>query len=118
MFARFEDAMLQAHCHATLKPKPEGGFTLCCPPAVEATIFASHHEADYWALLPRIKVALDLVGGDPATPDNDWISGALPDMAALIPRARFTRLSGTGHMLISEQPERCAALVLERIGVM
>jgi pimeloyl-ACP methyl ester carboxylesterase len=39
-------------------------------------------------------------------------------MAALIPRARFTRLSGTGHMLISEQPERCAALVLERIGVM
>jgi len=115
MFARFDAAMLDAHCRATLRPAPEGGFRLCCPPAIESFIFRSHWEADSWARLPAVAIAIELIGGDPAVPDNDWISRVLPEMAAQMPRARLTQVPGAGHLLISERPEHCAALVLERV---
>jgi len=114
MFGRFDPAMLLAHCRATLKPKPPG-FTLCCPPAVEAMLFRRHQKAADWTSLSRIARPLDLIGGDPATPDNDWISAALPDMAACAPQARLIQIAGTGHMLICEAPAACAAFVLARV---
>jgi pimeloyl-ACP methyl ester carboxylesterase len=115
MFGRFDPATLAAHCRATLKPKPEGGFTLCCPPEVEAMLFRGHQKAADWTALASISRPLDLIGGDPTTPDNDWISPAVPDMAACMPKARVTQMVGTGHMLICEAPEACAELVLARV---
>jgi pimeloyl-ACP methyl ester carboxylesterase len=116
MFARFDPAMLDAHCRATLRPDAAGGFRLCCPPAIESFIFRSHGEADTWAGLPAVTIAVELVGGDAAMPDNDWVSSALPDMAAQMPQARLTQVRGAGHLLISERPALCADLVLQRIG--
>ncbi|HXQ53509.1 MAG TPA: alpha/beta hydrolase [Stellaceae bacterium] len=115
MFARFDRAMLEAHCRATLRPAPEGGFRLCCPPAVESFIFRSHGEADSWARLSAIEERVALIGGDPTTPDNDWVSSVLPEMAAQMRHARLTMVPGTGHLLVSEVPARCAALVLDQI---
>jgi pimeloyl-ACP methyl ester carboxylesterase len=40
----------------------------------------------------------------------------MPDMAVQLPRARLTRLAGTGHMMIFEQPDACHDLVLGAIG--
>jgi len=117
MFARFDEAMLQAHCRAILRPLPGGAYRLCCPPPVEAFIFRSHWEADTWARLPAIRRPVELIGADAAMPDNDWVSSAMPEMAAVIPESRLSRLAGTGHLLISEAPERTAALLLERIGL-
>jgi pimeloyl-ACP methyl ester carboxylesterase len=117
MFQRFDRAMLEAHCRATLRPAEEGGYRLCCPPAVESFIFGSHAEADSWARLPAIEGPVALVGGDSGTPDNDWISSALPEMAAQLRHASLTIVPGTGHLLVSEVPARCAALVLDHIGV-
>lgn len=116
MFARFAQPMLEAHCRAILRPLGEGGYRLCCPPAVEAFIFRSHWEADTWSLLGAIRPPPDLVGADPTMPDNDWVSSAMPEIAAAIPGARLTTIPGTGHLLILEAPERCAALVLARVG--
>jgi pimeloyl-ACP methyl ester carboxylesterase len=114
MFQRFDPAMLEAHCRATLRPAPEGGFRLCCPPAIESFIFRSHGEADDWARLPVVAGAVELIGGDPGMPDNDWVSSVLPELAAQMKRARLTQMQGVGHLLISERPEQCAALVFER----
>ncbi|HUK00423.1 MAG TPA: alpha/beta hydrolase [Stellaceae bacterium] len=115
MFARFEPAMLAAHCRATLRPDDGGGFRLCCPPAVESFIFKSQSEADTWHRLGLIARDVTLVGGDAAIPDNDWVSSALPEMAAVMPRARFVPMRCTGHLLISEQPRRCAELVWDAL---
>jgi pimeloyl-ACP methyl ester carboxylesterase len=116
MFARFDPAMLEAHCRATLMPAPEGGYRLCCPPPVESVIFESHWQADSWARLGAIAIAVDLVGGDAEVPDNDWVSAALPEMATQIAGARLIQVKGAGHLLISEQPELCAQLVGDRIA--
>lgn len=117
MFARFDDAMLRAHCRAILRPLPEGGYRLCCPPPVEACIFRSHWEVDTWSRLPTIGTAIELVGADAAMPDNDWVSSAMPEMAAVIPGSHLSQVAGTGHLLISEAPERCASLLFDLLGL-
>ncbi|HEX6840165.1 MAG TPA: alpha/beta hydrolase [Stellaceae bacterium] len=111
-FARFRPDLLDAHCRATLRPLPEGGYTLCCPPAVESAIFRSHRHADTWQRLPQVRAPLHLVSGDPALPDRGWVSACMAEMAAQLPRARLTVLPGAGHMMTFEQPDACRDLVL------
>ena len=114
MFARFDRDMLEAHCRATLRPA-NGGYRLCCPPEIESFIFKSQSEADTWQLLSAVTRALMLVGGDPTIADNDWVSSALPEMAALMPASCLMQVRAAGHLLISEQPQRCAQLVRESL---
>jgi len=118
MFARFDPAMLAAHCRATLKPAAEGGYRLCCPPPVEGFIFKSHWQAGSWARLGDVSIAVDLIGGDADVPDNDWVSAALPEMARQIAGAHLTQVKGAGHLLISEQPEFCAHLVWQHMAAL
>jgi pimeloyl-ACP methyl ester carboxylesterase len=117
VFAKFDDAMLRAHCRATLKPKPEGGFTLCCPPDVECAIYSARRFAASWDRLAQVTVPLDLVGGDPNRPDRDWISTSIAEMAKFMPRARLTVLAGAGHMMIGEEPARILALVRRWLAI-
>jgi pimeloyl-ACP methyl ester carboxylesterase len=111
-FARFRPDLLDAHSQATLRPLAEGGYTLCCPPAVESAIFRCHRQADTWQRLPQVRAALHLVSGDPALPDRGWVSACMADMTAQLPRARLTVLPGAGHMMLFEQPDACRDLAL------
>ena len=114
-FARADAAMLMAHCRATLRPDGEGGYRLACPPVVEAAIFERHRHADTWSRLDRLAAPVELIGSDPTTAENDWVSRAMPEIAGRLPQGRLTVVPETGHMLIFEAPDRCAALVLERL---
>lgn len=115
-FRRARPDLLAAHCRASLRPLPEGGWTLACPPAVESAIFRNHRIADTWQRLPAIAAPVHLVGGDPALADAGWVSAVLPEMAQRIPGARLTMLAGRGHMMIFEAPDSCRALVLGEAG--
>ena len=115
VFRSFVPEMLAAHCRATLRPDPTGGCVLCCPPAVESTIFAVHRDADTWQRLPRIRQRLNLVSGDASAADRDWVSGAMGRIAARIPGADRVELPGTGHMMIFQQPGTCRELLLRTV---
>jgi pimeloyl-ACP methyl ester carboxylesterase len=115
-FARFAPEMLEAHCRAALKPKPDGTFTLATPPEVESAIFVAHRGSDTWSRLDRVERPLDLVGGDPNRPDRDWVARAVPEMARRMQRARLTQLAGLGHLMIQEDPTRLLALVRRWLG--
>jgi len=116
VFAKFPDAMLKAYGQAALKPKPEGGFTLCCPPEVEHVIYEAHRVSGSWDKLGRVSAAIELVGADPHRPDHDWIANAIAEMAQAMPHAHLTVLEGAGHLMISEEPERLLALVRRWLG--
>jgi len=116
VFARFPDAMLKAYGHGALKPKPEGGFTLCCPPEVEYAIYEAHRVSGSWDKLARVSARLELVGADPNRPDHDWIANAITEMAEAMKHAHLTVLEGAGHLMISEEPERLLALVRRWLG--
>jgi pimeloyl-ACP methyl ester carboxylesterase len=114
MFQRFRPDLLAAHCRATLRPLPQGGYTLACPPDVESSIFMSHRQADTWDRLPAIRAGVHLVSSDPRMPERSWVAAVLPEMAARIPGATLDMLPNTGHMLIFEAPDACRNLVLGR----
>ncbi|MGH7126133.1 MAG: alpha/beta fold hydrolase [Stellaceae bacterium] len=115
VFRTFMPEMLRAHCQATLRTDPAGGCVLCCPPAVESTIFAVHRDADTWQHLPRIRQRFHLVSGDASAPDRDWVSGAMSGIAAKIPGADRVELPGAGHMMIFQQPDVCRELLLRAV---
>lgn len=115
VFRTFVPEMLAAHCEATLKPDPAGDCVLCCPPAVESTIFAVHRDADTWLRLPAIRQPLHLVSGDASAPDRDWVSGAMAGIVRQIPRAELVGLPGTGHMMIFQKPDTCRELLLREV---
>ena len=112
IFAGFDDTLLRTHCRATLRPNGDGGYTLCCPPAVETMIYRVTRDADTWSGLSRVAMPLNLVSGDPDNPERDWVSGAMAEIAAALPQARLTALPGAGHMMIFEQPAVCRDLLL------
>lgn len=114
-FARFRPDLLAAHCRATLRARPEGGFALACPPAVESAIFRNHRSADTWQRLSRVAGPVHLIGGDPRLGDRGWVSAVLPELASRIAGARLTFIGGTGHMMIFEAPETCRGLVLDAV---
>jgi pimeloyl-ACP methyl ester carboxylesterase len=116
MFRQFRADLLAAHCSATLRPLPQGGWRLACPPAVESAIFRNHRGADTWQRLPGIVAPIHLVSGDPDAPDRGWVSAVLPEMTQRIAGARLTTLAGAGHMMIFEAPDTCRGLVLDEIG--
>jgi len=64
----------------------------------------------------EIGARLHLVSGDPGQPEHDWVSAAMAALAARIPGATLTVLSGAGHMMIPQQPAICRDLVLGRIA--
>jgi pimeloyl-ACP methyl ester carboxylesterase len=115
VFRGFVPEMLEAHCRAALKPDEAGGCVLCCPPAVESTIFAVHRDADTWQRLSEVRERLYLVSGDPSAPDRDWVSGAMGGIVGRIPDADLMTLPGTGHMMIFQQPETCRELLLRTV---
>ena len=115
VFRTFVPEMLAAHCNATLRPDAAGGRVLCCPPAIESTIFAVHRDADTWERLPRIRQRLHLVSGDASAPDRDWVSGAMAAIAEQIPNAGMVELPRTGHMMIFQEPEACRGLLLRAV---
>ena len=114
MFQRFRPDMLAAHCRATLRPAPGGGYMLACPPEIESSIFMSHRVADTWDRLPAVHERVHLVSSDAGMPERSWVSAVLPEMARRIPGATLDMLPGTGHMLILEAPDVCRDLVLAR----
>jgi pimeloyl-ACP methyl ester carboxylesterase len=112
IFGGFDDALLRAHCRATLRPLAAGGCTLCCPPDVETAIYRGTRDADTWSRLGQVAMPIDLVSGDPANPERDWVSGAMAEIAEELPRARLAVVPGTGHMMIFEEPAACRDLLL------
>lgn len=110
---------LVAHAHAALRPI-DGGYTLACPPTVEAATFAAFGEDSTFRALPDFPadVALHYVGGDPEAAERNWTTLVAPLVAARLGahpgnqgRRRFTQLPKRGHLMIQEDPEMAASLV-------
>jgi pimeloyl-ACP methyl ester carboxylesterase len=110
-YARWRPDMLAAHCRATLRPDGDG-WTLCCPPEVEAATYRMTLNASTFRALVDFPLPVHFVASEPPGP------GSPPSWAALVQRAaarraplgRLTELTGVGHMMPFERPDACAAL--------
>jgi pimeloyl-ACP methyl ester carboxylesterase len=114
-FAAWDREMMRAHGHAILHPKADGeGYTLACPPAVEAAGYRMTMNTSTFRFAGRFKCPTTFVASQPAG------EGATPSWAALVqglaaarvPGALLVRLPDTGHMMLFEKPDECLAQLL------
>jgi len=119
LFASLSPDYLKAHAQATLRPV-DGGYTLACPPAVEAATFASFGEDSTFRALAGfpVEIPVHLVGGDPDKgPERNWTTLMAPVLAQRLAersgKRRFTQLRGRGHLMVQEDPDTTVRLVAD-----
>lgn len=99
----------------TLRPAVEGtGFELCCPPAYEAQLLERMYD---WAIatnLETLRCPVKVIGGDPLAPFS-FLPTVDPD---LIVKVGYDFIPETTHFLQLEQPEECAALMVEFLATL
>ncbi len=123
LFRHLSEAFLAAHATATLRPLADGGYTLACPPVVEAETFATFGEGSTFAHLGAFpaEVPVHLVGGDPnGGPDRNWTTLMAPALAERLGAGRapavlrrFTALPERGHLMVQEDPATTRRLIRE-----
>jgi pimeloyl-ACP methyl ester carboxylesterase len=106
-----ESAHLQLAA-AVLRPAPEGGWALCCPPALEASMYAQGMTLDLWPPASVFPGPVKLIGADPS---RDRPTPTALSNQALAQEGGYDYLvmPGTGHLLQLEQPAACADAVRE-----
>ena len=114
-FTAWDTEMMQAHGQAILHPKADGdGYTLACPPTVEAAGYRMTMNTSTFRFANRFQCPTTFVASQPAG------EGATPSWAALVqglaaervPGARLVRLPDTGHMMLFEKPDECLTELL------
>lgn len=121
-FAAWDRQMMRAHGDAILHPKADGrGFTLACPPAVEAAGYRMTMNTSTFRYANRFRCPTTFIASEPAG------EGATPSWAALVqglaaervPGARLVQMPDCGHMMLFEKPDDCLAILfasMERAG--
>jgi pimeloyl-ACP methyl ester carboxylesterase len=109
----------QAMAEAVMRPRAEGGFELCCPRALEASMYEQGITLGLWPKAGDFAGSIKLIAGDPER--------QRPDATALSNQALaqeggydYLPMPGTGHLLQLEKPEACATAVREflaKVGI-
>jgi pimeloyl-ACP methyl ester carboxylesterase len=96
----------------TLRPMPDGRWTLCCPPECEAVGFRDNADPTLYPRLGDYPVPLRIIAGDPASPFASPAAAAakaahdeLGVDYAMVPR--------TTHFLQIEEPQVCRDLLID-----
>ncbi len=111
-FGRWQSAAIDDMAAATLRqsPHPEAGrWSLSCPPAYEAKIFASNNDTTVWSSLSSLKTPLKLVCADPDVPDVQPSALTGREMAREF-GLDYEFVEDTTHFLQVERPDLCAAV--------
>jgi len=122
MFARFKDrppynrwqaAVLRDYCEYGLLPKADGiGFTLACPPRIEAAIYPNAVHADIYDLLSEIEIPVRILRAaqqSESNPGADFSGSATaPDLVSYFRQGEDIPLADLSHFIPMEAPDLVA----------
>ena len=99
---------LRGYVEHGLRPAPDGGVELCCPPELEAAIFMASRENGVWELLASIEVPVLVVSGivEPDEP-SQWSE----PIAERLPRGEYHLFADQDHLGPFSHPEQVAKVV-------
>lgn len=112
LFRLVADEDIERLARATLRPAPEGGWMLSCPPEFEAATFRIEDIVALRPGLARITCPINLVLGD----ETIHYAGILVETGRALARDfgfRTTDLPQATHFMQLEHPELCAGLVAD-----
>ena len=107
-FERLPTGALELISRATLR-RAETGYTLRCPPSYEAQIYEYFWGWTTQVDFHRLTCPVKTIGSDPTLPFSALPSHDLSTLASL----DYDFIPETTHLLLMENPEACAANVVE-----
>ena len=112
-FSLVPDPTLELFAEATLRPAPEGGYQLRCPPQHEAQLFEWFfgHSMQAPEIFEDITIPIRVLGGDPTVPFAFLPSTDLRVLTDL----DYDFLPDCTHFMQLEAPETCAAITTDFI---
>ena len=119
-FARWNLDVFRDYCDYALLPAADG-FTLACPPEVEASIYENSNapETNIHGRLSEVKIPVTVLRAE-AQPDPGQFdltsSRTWPRLAAAFPNGRDALLPGFNHYIPMEAPEVVAEAIREITG--
>jgi pimeloyl-ACP methyl ester carboxylesterase len=117
-YSTWREDVLRAYCLHGLRQDPRGeGYTLACPPEIEADIYERSGDQRIVPLLPRIEAPATVLRArerkDAGPVHSFAASPTWPATAAALPRGRDVYLPERSHFLPMEAPELVARYVDE-----
>ncbi|MXZ53480.1 MAG: alpha/beta hydrolase [Acidimicrobiaceae bacterium] len=116
-FSQVSEPVQELFAETTLRPSPDGGYEMRCPPEHEAQLFEWYfgHSMQALEVLDDITIPIKVVGADPTAPFSFLPSTDLSTLTEL----DYDYLPDLTHLLPLEDPEACAAITtafMQRIG--
>ncbi len=125
MFNRFKDRLpfslwnplvLRDYCAHGLVAKPDGGYTLACPPAIEASIYQQSIMGNIYAEIAKVDIPVLVIRlGDRMAKGTDDMIGSptAPDLASKFMRGVDMHLPEYTHFGPMQDPERFARIIID-----
>ncbi len=109
MFRGWKEEYLRAYVTYGLRPGPDGGMVLVCPPEAEALGFESY-PLDVWSWVSRLRLPALLVRGR----ESDVLrKETCRRFCRLSDGARWVEVEGTGHFIPMQNPEATIGLIAD-----
>jgi len=108
MFASWQDAFVNAYVDTAIEQDSTDSYCLCCMPEFEAQIY-EHAPFNTWDHAPGISVPTLVVRGEKS---DLFYKSAGNRLEKKITDCRFVELTGMGHFLMMEDPDRVVKTIL------
>jgi pimeloyl-ACP methyl ester carboxylesterase len=107
MFNGWKEEYLRAYVTYGLRPDPELGMALICPPEAEARGF-ENYPTDVWSWPPRLRTPTLLVRGG----ESEVLTAATCEyFCRLCPQAETAVIEGAGHFIPMQRPDGSIRLI-------
>ncbi len=107
-YSRWDPRVLMDYCRYGLEPVEEGGYVLACPPGLEAEVYAGAGTEDIYALLPRVRVPVEIIRARARRPGDSLFdfssSPTWERLAQQFPDATDEQLADCSHFIPMERP--------------
>lgn len=109
LFDGWKEEFLRAYVTYGLRPDPERGTALICPPEAEARGF-ENYPMDVWSWPRKLSMPVLLVQGERS---EALTSEACSRFCRLCPKARTAVVAGAGHFIPMQEPAETIRLIRE-----
>ncbi|MDP6688053.1 MAG: alpha/beta hydrolase [Alphaproteobacteria bacterium] len=116
-YRRFSDEMMAAYLDAAVEPDEdsESGLVLRCPGRIEAAIYDNCPDSGIFELTAKVATRTRLFATDQEVlPElHSWAPETMKSIAKNMVRAEARTMPGCLHLMVQENPDACAAAVIE-----
>lgn len=107
LFKNFDEDYLRSYVTYGLKPSPQGGVELLCPPEAEARIF-ENYPLDVWFWPKRVTVPALIIRGEHS---DVLFDRSVRRFCAQCPGTRSHLVLGAGHLVPMEKPDEVLSVI-------